>query len=105
MSRSAFAGVFTSVAGVPPLTCLHQWRMRLAEQALLQEDTPVAELALSLGYASESAFSHAFKRETGVAPKRFRDAARVPRDRDEAEQVVAAAFRGVSDRDGSASLR
>ncbi|MFI2291945.1 AraC family transcriptional regulator [Streptomyces niveus] len=105
MSRSAFAGVFTSVAGVPPLTYLHQWRMRLAEQALLQEDTPVAELALSLGYASESAFSHAFKRETGVASKRFRDAARVPRDRDEAEQVVAAAFRGVSDRDGSASLQ
>ncbi|MER7050359.1 AraC family transcriptional regulator [Streptomyces jumonjinensis] len=95
MSRSAFAGAFTSVAGVPPLAYLHQWRMRLAEQALLQEDTPVSELALSLGYASESTFSHAFKRETGVAPKRFRDAARVPRDRDEVERAVAAAFRRV----------
>ncbi|MCM2393688.1 AraC family transcriptional regulator [Streptomyces albipurpureus] len=95
MSRSAFAGAFTSVAGVPPLTYLHQWRMRLAEQALLDDDTPLSELALSLGYASESAFSHAFKRETGVAPKRFRDAARAPRDRDEVERSVAAAFGGV----------
>ncbi|MFD9424071.1 MULTISPECIES: AraC family transcriptional regulator [unclassified Streptomyces] len=94
MSRSVFAGVFTSVAGVPPLTYLHQWRMRLAEQTLLHKDTPVSELALSLGYASESAFSHAFKRATGVAPKRFRDAARVSRDRGEAERAVAAAFRG-----------
>ncbi|GGZ24423.1 AraC family transcriptional regulator [Streptomyces inusitatus] len=93
MSRSAFAGVFTSVAGVPPLTYLHQWRMRLAEQSLLQEDTPVSELALSLGYASKSAFSHAFKRATGVAPKRFREAARVPRDRAEVARAVAASYR------------
>ncbi|MFE3019973.1 AraC family transcriptional regulator [Streptomyces sp. NPDC059256] len=92
MSRSAYAGVFTSVAGVPPLTYLHQWRMRLAEQTLLQTNTPVSQLALSLGYASESAFSHAFKRETGVAPKRFRDAARVPRERSEVERAIAAAF-------------
>ncbi|MFI1014780.1 AraC family transcriptional regulator [Streptomyces sp. NPDC020965] len=95
MSRSAFARAFTSVAGVPPLTYLHQWRMRLAEHTLLHEDTPVSELALSLGYASESAFSHAFKRENGVAPKRYRDTARVPRDRDEVERAVAAAFRKV----------
>ncbi|MFJ4681895.1 AraC family transcriptional regulator [Streptomyces sp. NPDC088789] len=95
MSRSAFAGAFTSMAGVPPLTYLHQWRMRLAERALLHEDTPVSELALSLGYASESAFSHAFKRETGVAPKHFRDAARVPRSRDEVARVVTATCRGV----------
>jgi AraC-like DNA-binding protein len=29
-------------------------------------------LALSLGYASESAFSNAFKRTIGVAPKHYR---------------------------------
>ena len=30
------------------------------------------ELGLSLGYASESAFSNAFKRTAGMAPKRYR---------------------------------
>ncbi len=33
---------------------------------------PVSALALSLGYTSESAFSNAFKRMTGIAPKRYR---------------------------------
>ncbi|WP_405793802.1 AraC family transcriptional regulator [Streptomyces sp. NBC_01506] len=103
MSRSAFAGVFTAVAGVPPLTYLYQWRIRLAERTLLREDTSVSELALSLGYASESAFSHAFKRATGFAPKRFRDAARVPRDRDEAERGVAVAFKGAAPSGGDHS--
>jgi AraC-like DNA-binding protein len=43
--------------------------MRLAERALRQKAASIAELAESLGYASESAFSHAFKRVTGRAPK------------------------------------
>lgn len=29
-------------------------------------------VAQSLGYSSESAFSHAFKRETGMSPKAWR---------------------------------
>ncbi|MFD0149462.1 helix-turn-helix domain-containing protein [Streptomyces sp. NPDC055721] len=36
--------------------------------------TPVAALASSLGYASESAFSNAFKRATGMAPRHYRHA-------------------------------
>jgi AraC-like DNA-binding protein len=74
MSRTSFATRFRSAAGVPPLAYLTEWRMRLARQALRQGDTPVSELAYSLGYTSESAFSHAFKRSTGVAPKLMRGA-------------------------------
>ena len=76
MSRTTFASRFKAVAGVPPLTYLLNWRMRLAQRALREGGQPVAMLALSLGYTSESAFSNAFKRAIGVAPKRFRDAAR-----------------------------
>jgi AraC-like DNA-binding protein len=72
MSRTSFAVRFKAVAGVAPLTYLTQWRMRLAERALCQENTPVSVLAGQLGYASESAFSNAFKRITGNAPKRYR---------------------------------
>jgi AraC-like DNA-binding protein len=76
MSRSSFAERFKSVAGVAPLTYLTEWRMRLAQRALRDEDESVSELAESLGYASESAFSNAFKRVTGSSPRQYRQAAR-----------------------------
>ncbi len=76
MSRTSFALHFKAVAGVAPLTYLTGWRMRLAERALRENDVPVAVLARSLGYQSDSAFSSAFKRITGHAPKRYRNAAR-----------------------------
>ncbi len=76
MSRTRFAVHFSAVAGVAPLTYLAEWRMRLAQRTLREEDTSVLELATSMGYASESAFSHAFKRITGMSPRHYRDAVR-----------------------------
>jgi len=76
MSRTTFASHFKTIAGLAPLTYLTKWRMRLAERALREENTPVSVLARSLGYTSESAFSNAFKRVTGHAPKRYRSAVR-----------------------------
>jgi AraC-like DNA-binding protein len=72
MSRTAFATRFKSVVGMAPLTWLAHWRMRMARHALIQETTPIAVLAARLGYASESAFSSAFKRLSGVAPRDYR---------------------------------
>lgn len=72
MSRASFALHFKSVAGIAPLAYLTAWRMQLAQRALRRGRTPVSTLALTLGYGSESAFSNAFKRVTGVAPKRYR---------------------------------
>jgi AraC-like DNA-binding protein len=72
MSRTTFAFHFRTVAGVAPLTYLTQWRMRLAERTLREQATPVAVVAQSLGYTSESAFSNAFKRVTGRSPRAFR---------------------------------
>jgi len=46
--------------------------MRLAERALREENTPVSLIASRLGYTSISAFSNAFKRFTGKAPKGYR---------------------------------
>jgi AraC-like DNA-binding protein len=76
MSRTTFALRFRTSAGIAPLTYLANWRMRLAERALRDEDTPVAVVARSLGYTSESAFSNAFKRSAGRSPKTWRNAAR-----------------------------
>lgn len=76
MSRTRFALHFKTVAGVAPLTYLTEWRMRLAERALQDANDPVAVIARSLGYTSESAFSHAFKRVIGLSPKAWRNRAR-----------------------------
>ena len=74
MSRTTFAFHFRAAAGAAPLTYLTQWRMRLAEKTLREEATPVAVIAESLGYTSESAFSNAFKRVTGRSPRAYRSA-------------------------------
>ncbi|MYX97828.1 helix-turn-helix domain-containing protein [Streptomyces sp. SID486] len=75
MSRTTFAVRFRAAAGVPPLTYLQNWRMSLAARALRQGSAPVAALARSVGYTSESAFSNAFKRTIGVGPRCYREAA------------------------------
>ena len=72
MSRTSFAVRFRDVVGVPPLTYVLNWRMRLAERELSETDHSVADIAWSIGYGSESAFSNAFSRATGVSPGRFR---------------------------------
>jgi AraC-like DNA-binding protein len=76
MSRTSFAVRFKALAGMTPLAYLTAWRMRLAERALREGRSPVAAIGQTLGYASESAFSNAFKREIGVSPQRFRSSSR-----------------------------
>jgi AraC-like DNA-binding protein len=76
MSRTSFALHFKTMAGIAPLGYLAQWRMQLAQRALREDGTPISVLSQWLGYTSESAFSHAFKRVTGQAPKHFRSLAR-----------------------------
>lgn len=49
----------------------------------------MAVLARSLGYTSESAFSNAFKRATGTAPKRYRTAGKAERLEDTEAQPLS----------------
>ena len=72
---------FKSVAGRSPLAYLTEWRMLLAKRSLREENAPLLSLAQSLGYASESAFSNAFKRVTGAAPRDYRTSARASSER------------------------
>ncbi len=72
MSRTSFAVRFREVVGIPPLTYVLNWRMRLAEKELSETDRSVAEIADFVGYGSESAFSNAFRRSTGRSPGIFR---------------------------------
>ncbi|MGJ6965273.1 AraC family transcriptional regulator [Streptosporangium sp. G11] len=72
MSRSSFALRFKTLVGLPPLDYLLHWRIRSAAETLRAGGRTVASVAAEWGYASESAFSNAFKRVTGQPPARYR---------------------------------
>lgn len=71
MSRTSFAVRFKRVVGQAPMAYLTEWRMLRAADRLVRTSDPVARIAEEVGYASESAFAHAFKRETGRSPRRY----------------------------------
>ena len=68
MSRSGFAARFGQLVGDGPIEYLTRWRMLLAGRSLSRGE-PIGAIARSLGYKSESAFSTAFKRVMGSAPR------------------------------------
>jgi AraC-like DNA-binding protein len=71
MSRSTFALRFRERVGESPIDYLTRWRMLLAAERLLGSRDTIAVIAPSLGYDSDSAFSTAFKRVMGCAPRDY----------------------------------
>jgi len=65
MSRSAFAARFKQLLGHTPLEYVTEWRMQKAMQLLQQRDKKLIDVARSVGYESDAAFSKAFKRVVG----------------------------------------
>lgn len=72
MSRTAFAERFSATFGEGPIAFLQRVRLRLAAQLLTTSPMPVKVIAASVGYASRSYFTHAFKLAYGVDPTAFR---------------------------------
>lgn len=72
MSRSTFALRFKERVGEAPMDYLTRWRMLLAGARLSGTREPISSIAPSLGYASESAFSTAFRRVMGCSPREYR---------------------------------
>lgn len=72
MSRSSFAQRFKDTVGMPPLTYLIDYRLRLAARYLRLQQHSISRISEMVGYASDSTFSQAFKRVYGVSPKAYR---------------------------------
>jgi AraC-like DNA-binding protein len=72
MSRSSFAQRFKEVVGIPPLTYLMDYRLRLAARYLRLQQNSISRISGLVGYASDSTFSQAFKRVYGISPKAYR---------------------------------
>ena len=71
MSRSGFAARFKELLGQTPLEYVTEWRMQKAMWLLDQRDKKLIEIARSVGYDSDAAFSKAFKRVVGANPSDF----------------------------------
>ena len=72
LSRSALADRFIHLIGAPPMHYLTNWRMQIAAQKLRHTNGTLAQIADTVGYQSEAAFSRAFKKSFGVAPATWR---------------------------------
>jgi len=57
--------------GQTPLEYVTEWRMQKAMQLLEQRDKKLIDVARSVGYESDAAFSKAFKRVVGASPGEY----------------------------------
>ena len=72
MSRSAFASRFKELLGEAPLEYVTEWRMQKSVPEVRIRDKKLFEIAKSVGYESDAAFSKAFKRILGITPGEHR---------------------------------
>lgn len=68
--KSAFKRAF----GSPIAAYMKDYRIKRAMEQLAHSDAPIAEIALSVGYESQSKFTKAFKDITGMLPRDYRKA-------------------------------
>ncbi|MGV9851630.1 cupin domain-containing protein [Streptomyces sp. NPDC003442] len=86
VSRPTLARRFTTLVGRPPMAYLTWWRIILTATLLRDTSDTLASIAARVGYGSPYALSHAFQREFGTTPGRYRKAAgRAPADQSPAE--------------------
>jgi AraC-like DNA-binding protein len=74
LSRFHFCTAFRLSTGLTPHVWLTGKRMALARRLLADPNISISEIALSVGYATPSAFSATFRRIVGVTPRGFRRA-------------------------------
>jgi len=75
LSRSALAERFARLVGEPPMRYLLRWRLQRGALRLA-DGASVLEAAAEAGYASEAAFSRAFKKAAGAPPAAWAQARR-----------------------------
>jgi AraC family transcriptional regulator len=68
MSTSRFAHGFKASLGIPPYRYVRQCRIDAATRMLALSPLPIAEIALSLGFSSQSHFTQVFREHTGRTP-------------------------------------
>jgi AraC-like DNA-binding protein len=76
LSPFHFLRLFSAALGVTPHQYLVRARLRRAARLLADEERPVTDVALEVGFADLSNFVRTFHRAAKVSPREFRKAAR-----------------------------
>ncbi len=71
-SRTVLTERFAGKMGQGPMQYVTSWRLQLAARQLRDSRSSIAEIAWSVGYRSEAAFSRAFKKMAGMSPGAWR---------------------------------
>ena len=90
VSRTKLGELFAELIGEPPMRYCAHWRMRLAANMLRDGKQNASNVAYSVGFNSEAAFTRAFKREFGEPPATWRR-----RIEEEAKDRTALAHQGL----------
>lgn len=67
-----FARQFRATTGLPPYAYVIKRRVEQAESLLRGTDMPISEIALALGFSSQSHFTTTFRRGMGLTPQVYR---------------------------------
>jgi len=71
-----FAAQFRAATGYRPREYLLHQRIEHAKSLMSKGETPLAEVALAVGFCTQAHFSTVFKRISGESPARWRLASR-----------------------------
>ena len=74
IDRSYLYRMFMDEMGVSVMDYITRRRISRAEAMLLNSDTPIKDVALSVGYMDQMYFSRVFKKQNGRTPTEFRRA-------------------------------
>ncbi len=68
MSTDHFSHCFKRAFGMPPHRYIQQQRVAAAEHLLQRRELSIAQVAASVGFASQSHFTQVFRQQTGMTP-------------------------------------
>lgn len=72
ISPTYFASLFKRATGISPHQYVIQERVERAKSLLLKTDLSITDIALQVGFSSQSHLTQQFKRLTGITPKHVR---------------------------------
>jgi len=70
MSTDHFSHCFKRAFGMPPHRYIQRQRVLAAERLLQRRELSIAQVAVSVGFASQSHFTQVFRQQTGMTPAR-----------------------------------
>lgn len=71
MSRATFARRFPELVGQSPASYLLSWRLHVAAERIVARKESIGAIAEYVGYKSEAAFRHVFKRRFNLSPLQY----------------------------------